>query len=234
LQRAFDQIIHDVALQNLGVVFAVDRGGVVGEDGPTHHGMFDLGYLRLIPNLVCMAPKDKEELEDMLEFAFTISSPVSIRYPKGQAYSLGNREPVKLGKSQVISEGEGVCLLALGSMVKPAAGSLSILKEDGINAGLVNARFIKPLDEDLLKELPRKFNLIVTLEEGSLDCGFGSAVLEFYEKAGIFRKVRVVRIGFPNQFIPGAGRDKLLNVYGLSGPSLAKKINKLLKEDAYA
>ena len=233
LQRAYDQIIHDVALQDLNVVFAVDRAGVVGEDGPTHHGVFDIGYLRLIPKMVCMAPKDKEELEDMLEFSLSLSSPASIRYSKGYAYSLGNREPIKLGKSQVINEGEDVCIVALGSMVKPASECISLLKEDGINASLVNARFIKPLDENLLKKLANKFNLIITVEEGSLNCGFGSAVLEFYEQENLLGRVRVERAGFPDQFIPAGKREKLLDIYGLNALFLAKRIKKLLGDNNY-
>ena len=234
LQRAYDQIIHDVALQDLNVVFAVDRAGVVGEDGPTHHGVFDIGYLRLIPKMVCMAPKDKEELEDMLEFSLSLSSPASIRYSKGYAYSLGNREPIKLGKSQVINEGKDVCIVALGSMVKVASECISILKEDGINASLVNARFIKPLDENLLKKLANKFNLIITVEEGSLNCGFGSAVLEFYGQENLLGRVRVERAGFPDQFIPAGKREKLLDIYGLNALLLAKRIKKLLGDNNYA
>ncbi len=233
LQRAFDQIVHDIALQNLNVVFAVDRAGVVGEDGPTHHGVFDIGYLRLIPNMVCMAPKDKEELEDMVEFSLGLSSPVSIRYPKGEAYSLGDRKPIKLGKSQIISEGEDVCLIALGSMVKTAGECAQLLKKDGLNTYLINARFIKPLDESLLKGLTDKFSLIITLEEGSLDCGFGAAVLEFYEKQGLLNKVKIERVGFPDEFIPAAAREELFRIYNIDAASLAKRIKALLKEDTY-
>ncbi|MFH1519756.1 MAG: 1-deoxy-D-xylulose-5-phosphate synthase [Candidatus Omnitrophota bacterium] len=232
LQRAFDQIIHDVALQDLGVVFAVDRSGVVGEDGPTHHGTFDVGYLRLIPNIVCMAPKDKEELEDMLEFALKLSSPVSIRYPKGEAYSLGPQESISLGKSQIICEGEKLCLIALGSMVKTASECAELLKKEGISVQLINARFIKPLDQDLLKNLADKFSLIITLEESSLDCGFGAAVLEFYEQENLLNKIKVTRVGFPDQFIPAAKREKLFDIYGLNTSSLTVKIKKLLKENA--
>ena len=231
LQRAFDQVIHDVALQELNVVFAVDRGGVVGEDGPTHHGVFDLGYLRLIPNMVCMAPKDKEELEDMLEFSLSLSSPVSIRYPKGHAYSLGKREPIKLGKSQIISEGENVCIIALGAMVKTASECVSLLKEEGVSAFLLNARFIKPLDGKLLKELANRFDLIVTVEEGALNCGFGSAILEFYEKENFLCKTRVIRAGFPDEFIPAGRREKLFDIYGIDAPFLAKRIKKLVEDE---
>ena len=230
LQRSFDQIIHDVALQNLNVIFAIDRAGVVGEDGPTHHGVFDIGYLRMIPNMVCMAPKDKEELQEMLEFATGLDSPVSIRYPKGQAYSLGHKEKVELGKSQMIDVGQDICILAVGSMVKVGLECVKLLKEEGIRASLVNARFIKPLDEELLKSLASQLDLILTLEESSLACGFGSAVLEFYESQGLLDKVELVRAGFPDEFITLAKREKLLSIHGLDAVSLAKEIKARLRE----
>lgn len=230
LQRSFDQIIHDVALQKLGLIFAIDRAGVVGEDGPTHHGVFDLGYLRLIPNMVCMAPKDEEELKDMLEFAFKLDVPVSIRYPKAEAYSLRKRSPIELGKSEVIiNKGKDVCLVALGSMVKVAKECISLLNNKEKEAvSLINARFIKPLDKDLLKNLAKDFPIIITLEDGNLSCGFGSAVLEFFEKEGLLNKTRVIRAGFPDEFIPAAKREELLNIYGLDATSLAERIKKLL------
>jgi 1-deoxy-D-xylulose-5-phosphate synthase len=230
LQRAFDQIIHDVALQNVGVIFALDRAGVVGEDGPTHHGVFDVGYLRLIPNLVCMAPKDKEECEDMLEVAVELDVPVSIRYPKGEAYSLGRREKIEVGKSQVVREGESVCIIALGAMVRVGIESLDLLDKEGISATLVNARFIKPLDEQMLEDVVTKHKLIITLEESSLDCGFGSAVLEFYEKKDLLKKTNLVRLGFPDEFIPHASREKLFQMYGIDAVSVVEKIKKILKK----
>lgn len=231
LQRSFDQIIHDVALQDLGVIFALDRAGVVGEDGPTHHGLFDVGYLRLIPNMVCMAAKDKEELEDMLEFAVKLTHPVSIRFPKGEAYSLGSREKIKLGKAQILCEGRDVCIIAIGSMVKTAKECMFLLEKDNINAMLVNMRFIKPVDEDLLSLLADRFKTIVTLEENNLDCGFGSAVLEFYEKEGLLNKVKLARFGFPDKFITFAGRDELLRMHGLDSYSLTNKIKKILVKE---
>tara|TARA_B100000315_G_C14566055_1_gene583031 strand:- start:472 stop:2346 length:1875 start_codon:yes stop_codon:yes gene_type:complete len=229
LQRSFDQIIHDVALQNLDVIFAIDRAGVVGEDGPTHHGVFDIGYLRMVPNMVCMAPKDKDELEDMLEFAVGLNLPVSIRYPKGQAYSLGSKEKIELGKSQLISAGEDVCLIAVGSMTKTAIECAALLAKAGIRAAVVNTRFIKPLDQALLKNSAGEFNLIVTIEEASLCCGFGSAVLEFYEKEKLLSKVKLIRVGFPDEFITLAKRDKLLDIYELDPSSLAKTIEGALQ-----
>ncbi|MFA5008821.1 MAG: 1-deoxy-D-xylulose-5-phosphate synthase, partial [Candidatus Omnitrophota bacterium] len=231
LQRSFDQIIHDVALQNLGVVFAIDRAGVVGEDGPTHHGVFDVGYLRMIPNMVCMAPKDSRELQDSLEFAFSLNTPCSIRYPKGEAYSLGFDEKISLGKSQIICEGKDVCIIALGSMVKNALDCVSLLKEEGVSAFLVNARFVKPLDEALLKYIGNNFKVIVTLEEASLACGFGSAVAEFFEKVGIFEKGKLIRAGFPDEFVTFAKREELFEIYGLDSHSLANRIKRVLTSE---
>jgi 1-deoxy-D-xylulose-5-phosphate synthase len=224
LQRAFDQIIHDVALQKLNVVFILDRAGVVGEDGPTHHGSFDIGYLRLIPGMICMSPKDSEELEDMLEFALTRDCPVSIRYPKGEAFSLGRREKVVLGRSQVLTQGEDVCILALGPMTQIALQAAELLKKDGIICGVVNARFIKPLDEEMLRLAAEKYKLLITLEDANLDTGFGSAVLEFYEKSGLPQKIKVLRLGFPDQFIISAKREKLFEMYGLDAKAVANKI----------
>ncbi len=231
LQRAFDQIIHDVALQKLNVLFAIDRAGVVGEDGPTHHGVFDIAYLRMIPNMICMAPKDKEELEDMLEFAMGQNNPASIRYSKGEAYSLGFREKVLLGKSQILFEGKDVCIIALGSMAKEAIACVSLLKEEGINACLVNARFIKPLDEELLKYAGNNFKLIITLEEGNLLCGFGSAVAEFYDREEMSEKVKLIRAGFPDEFITFASRTELFKLYGLDAQSLTSRIKHALREE---
>ncbi|MDP2922384.1 MAG: 1-deoxy-D-xylulose-5-phosphate synthase [Candidatus Omnitrophota bacterium] len=231
LQRSFDQIIHDVALQNLPVIFAIDRAGSVGEDGPTHHGMFDIGYLRLIPNMVCMAPKDNQELEDMLEFATHLNSPASIRYPKAENYSLGWKEKVMLGKSQVICEGKDICIIALGSMVKIALESVILLQKAGINISLVNARFIKPLDEELLMYIGNNFKFIITLEEGGIACGFGSAVMEFYEKEAMYEKVKLIRVGFPDEFIPAARREELLRMYGLDAYSLAERLKRLVNQE---
>lgn len=224
LQRAFDQIIHDVALQKLGVVFAVDRAGVVGEDGPTHHGVFDIAYLRAIPEMVSMAPKDKEELEEMLSFAMQLNCPTSIRYPKGEAYSLGYKEKVSLGKAQLIGKGKDVCIIALGSMVKVALEAMPLLEREGIGACVVNARFIKPLDNNLFLSIVKEFPLFVTIEEASLVCGFGSAILEFYEEHDLLDKIKVIRLGLPDKFIPSGNREKLLGLYGLSTSALVKKI----------
>ncbi|MCM8819247.1 MAG: 1-deoxy-D-xylulose-5-phosphate synthase [Candidatus Omnitrophica bacterium] len=233
LQRSFDQIIHDVALQNLGVVFAIDRAGLVGEDGPTHHGVFDIGYTRLIPNLVCMAAKDKEELEDMLEFALKLNLPVSIRYPKDYAYSLNKREKIELGKSQILNEGDDICIIAVGSLVKVAYEVLNLIRDFGISAFLVNARFIKPLDDELLIYIAKRFNIIFTIEEGNLNCGFGSAVLEFYEKEGLLGKIRLIRLGLPDEFIPAGKREELLKMYGLDAKRISERIKKTIYKENF-
>ncbi|UCC95681.1 MAG: 1-deoxy-D-xylulose-5-phosphate synthase, partial [Candidatus Omnitrophota bacterium] len=234
LQRSFDQILHDVALQNLGVIFALDRAGLVGEDGPTHHGVFDCGYLRLIPNMVSMAPKDTQELEEMLEFALELNSPVSLRFPKGEAYTLSaedKSQKIQLGKAEIMHEGKDICIVAVGSMVKVGLESVLLLKEEGIGALLVNARFIKPLDEELFHYVANNFKLIITLEEGSLHCGFGSALLEMYEGAGFLDKVKVIRAGLPDEFIPHGARSVLLKLYGLDAHSLAERIRRALKTE---
>ncbi|MDD3297055.1 MAG: 1-deoxy-D-xylulose-5-phosphate synthase [Candidatus Omnitrophica bacterium] len=229
LQRALDQIIHDVALQNLPVIFAIDRAGVVGQDGPTHHGVFDIGYLRLIPNMVCMAPKDKEELEDMLELALGINHPVSIRYPKGEAYNFNKRSPIELGKSQVLAQGRDVCILALGSMVKTAYECGDLLAKAGVSYSLVNARFIKPLDKELLKDLAKEFDLIAILEDGNIACGFTSAVLEFLEQEQLLNKTNIITAGFPDEFIPAAAREELFKMYEMDAVSLTRRIERSLK-----
>lgn len=230
LQRGFDQIVHDVALQNLPVVFAIDRAGLVGEDGPTHHGVFDVGYLRLIPNMVCMAPKDKPELERMLDLALSLGCPVSIRYPKDNSFSLDDNADIRLGRGQVICEGDDICIVALGSMVKTGLECVSLLKKEGIKAGLINARFIKPLDKELLTRVAREYGTVITLEESGLAAGFGSAVLELYEEEGLLEKTKLVRAGIPDDFILHAKRDKLLEMLGLNATALTQRIHAIVKE----
>jgi len=231
LQRSFDQIIHDIALQKLPVVFCIDRAGFVGEDGPTHHGVFDISYLRMIPHMVCMAPKDKPELEDMLEFSLHLDLPSSIRYPKGEVYTLRGKEKIVLGKAQVLNEGKDICVIALGSMVKEAHEAVNFLKRKDIDIFLVNARFIKPLDEELLKFIGDNFKLIITIEEGVLAGGFGSAVLEFYESIDYLDKIKIKRIGIPDKFSTFANRRQLLKLHELDSDSISNKITNILREE---
>jgi 1-deoxy-D-xylulose-5-phosphate synthase len=224
LQRAYDQIIEEAALQNCAVIFALDRAGIVGEDGVTHQGIFDIAFLRNIPNLVIMAPSDGSELERMLEFAVGLDKPVAIRYPKSvcPAAPLPG-SPVELGKSEVLKEGKDFTIIALGSMVEVAYRAVEILNKEGLSATLINARFVKPLDSILLKNICAKARFIFTVEEGVLEGGFGSAVSEMLEKP-------IVRMGLPNQFIAHGKRDFLLEKYNLSKEGIASQIRMALKK----
>ena len=233
LQRAYDQIMQDVCLQNLKVVFILDRAGLVGEDGPTHHGNFDIAYLRTIPRLIITAPKDKEELEDFLEFSLNVNGPISIRFPKDESFSLNKRTPIKLGKAEILKEGKDIALLCVGVMCKYVFEILEELKSKGISPLVVNMRFINPLDEDLLLKIAKEFKLIITLEEGILDGGFGSAVLEFYEKKDLLEKINIKRIGLKKDFITFGKRDELLELNGLKAKPLLNQILKFLKETIY-
>ncbi|MBD3263616.1 MAG: 1-deoxy-D-xylulose-5-phosphate synthase [Candidatus Omnitrophica bacterium] len=230
LQRAFDQIIHDVALQDLGVIFAIDRAGLVGEDGPTHHGVFDIGYLRMIPNMVCMAPKDARELEDMLEMAAELKHPVSIRYPRGESFYLESKNKLEFGKAEILRDGEDFCIIALGTVSKAALECADNFQREGLNPCLVNARFIKPLDEEMLREIAERFSLVITLEEGNLAGGFGDGVLEFYEKENMLQKVEIFRIGLPDEFIPAGEKNSLYRIYALEGNSLFLRIKQILQQ----
>jgi 1-deoxy-D-xylulose-5-phosphate synthase len=225
LQRAYDQIIEDVALQNLGVVFAIDRAGIVGEDGVTHQGLFDIAFLRSIPNLVLMAPKNGEELEKMLEFAIGLDMPVAIRYPRACSpcgpLSVSNLE---MGKAEVLKEGKDFAIIALGSMVVPALEAMELLQKQGLSGSLINARFVKPLDKDLFKAIARKTKLIFTVEEGIIDAGFGSAVSEAISAA-------VTRIGLPCEFVPHGKRELLLDKYGLSAEGICGKIREAVESN---
>jgi len=225
LQRAYDQLIEDIALQNLGVVFAIDRAGIVGEDGATHQGLFDICYLRSIPNLVVMSPKDTRELEEMLEFAVNSALPVAIRYPKDKSQSQATTSTqaykIEMGKAEVLSKGKDFALIALGSMVGPAEVAMRMLEEERLSGTLVNARFAKPLDEALFKDLSLRTKAIFTLEEGIVKGGFGSAVSEFIDKP-------VERIGLPCEFIPQGKREVLLEKYGLTAEAIASKIRQKL------
>ncbi len=215
MQRGYDQIIHDVCLQNLPVVFCLDRAGLVGEDGPTHHGLFDIAYLRNIPNLTVMAPASPAELQSMLEFVLTLNGPAAIRYPKGSSSLIGPKTPINLGKSEVLRQGRDIVIFALGSMVEMALETAELLSEKKIEATVINARFIKPLDEELISELCGRTKRIVTMEEGVLEGGFGSAVLEFIERASI-KGVKTRRIGLPTRFIEHGRRSQLFSKYNLT------------------
>ncbi len=226
LQRAYDQIIHDVCLQKLPVVFCLDRAGLSGEDGPTHHGVFDICYLRHIPGIVLMAPRDGLELEKMLEFSVDLNNPCAIRYPKGSSFSHlsgSTFSEIKLGKSEKLREGKNLTIIAVGSMTSVAIKTADLLSDDGIEAGVINARFIKPIDSEMLEEVSKKTKNIVIIEEGVAEAGFGSAVLEFFERENI-SGIKVKRIGLPDQFIEHGGRLELLKKYHMTADEIADTI----------
>ncbi len=224
LQRGYDQIIHDICLQGLPVVFCLDRAGLSGEDGATHHGSFDIAYLRHIPNLVFMAPSTPAELQAMLKLAVTLNGPVAIRYPKGSTLVQGSSSaPIETGKAEVLKKGEDVAIIAIGSMVETAMETAVLLAGKKVNATVVNARFIKPLDEALLRDICRGIKKIVTIEEGVLDGGFGSAVLEFLERESV-GGIKVRRFGLPDKFIEHGKRSELFSKYNLTPQAICDVI----------
>jgi 1-deoxy-D-xylulose-5-phosphate synthase len=234
LQRAFDQIIHDVALQKLPVVLAIDRSGLVGEDGPTHHGSFDLSYLNLIPDLVIASPKNGQELRNLLYTATRQNEfPFVIRYPRDLAPDEtdlnASFEKIDIGSWEVIHWGEKILLLAVGSMVQESIGTLSTLKKYKLNPTLVNCRFIKPIDGSLLSELLDTHQLVFTIEENSLQGGFGQKISSFVMSGGYARKISLHHQGLPDQFITHGERHLLLDQVGLSADQIAKWIVSALK-----
>ncbi len=224
LQRAYDQILHDVCLQKLHVIFAIDRAGIVGSDGETHQGIFDISYLMTIPNLVLMAPKNKWELADMLTFAFDFDGPIAIRYPRGMAYD-GLKEfraPVVLGRSEILYDETDIALLAYGSMVKTALAVREQLKELHYQCTLINARFAKPLDEELLLSLSADHKLLVTLEENVITGGFGQQVTQFLTDTG--QPIRVLQAAIPDRFVEQGSPAKLKEEVGLDASFIVKRI----------
>ncbi|HEY2847972.1 MAG TPA: 1-deoxy-D-xylulose-5-phosphate synthase, partial [Pyrinomonadaceae bacterium] len=204
LQRAFDQVIHDVCLQDLDVTIAMDRAGIVGADGPTHHGLLDIAYLRGYPNIILMAPKDEGELRDMMLTAVEHPGPAALRYPRGNGHGVDISQPpqkLEIGKAEVLTEGSDIAILAYGEMVYPAVEAAYELTKDGIHASVINARFVKPLDEELMIEIANSHTLILTCEDAYLAGGFGSAVMELLEKKGLLQKVRVVRLGVTDEIV---------------------------------
>lgn len=232
LQRGFDQIIHDVSLQKLHVVFALDRAGLVGADGPTHHGTFDLSYLRLIPNMVIMAPKDEAELRNMLFTAVEYKKgPVALRYPRGSAIGVELKEEFELlpvGKAEVIQEGSDVAILAVGNMVQFSLAAAEKLKVDGINTQVVNMRFIKPMDNELLDEVANKFNKIVTVEENSIAGGFGSGVIEYFADKNY--KSDIKRLGLPDKFVDHGTQAELYEILGIDADGIYKNVKTFFEE----
>lgn len=225
LQRAYDQIIHDVCMQNLNVIFAIDRAGIVGSDGETHQGVFDITYLRHIPNLTIMSPKDGRELGDMLRLAVTLNGPVAIRYPRGNAKKYDYPEiPLEYGKSELIQEGEDGVIISEGNMFSIALEVCSRLKKANKNYTLINARFLKPLDEKILLSLSERFDRLYTLEDNVVSGGFGSSILEFYSRNGIKMDVRL--LGYDDSFIPHGEKEELYLLKNMDSESIFEKIMK--------
>jgi 1-deoxy-D-xylulose-5-phosphate synthase len=226
LQRAIDQIIHDVCLQNLPVIFAIDRGGLVGEDGKTHQGTFDLSYLSFIPNLVLASPKDENELQHLLNTAVRANRPFAIRYPRGSGSSVQLGEvwqELPVGKGEVLREGEDVGILAIGVTVAPTIEAAQRLAEKGIECTVVNARFVKPLDSSLILEVARRTKRVVTVEENALRGGFGSAVVELLDGSHI-TDLRVERIGLPDEFVEHGSQGVLRAKYNLDSDGIAQRV----------
>ncbi len=233
LQRAYDQVFHDVCLQNLPVTFALDRGGVVGSDGPTHHGAFDISYLRHLPNITLMAPKDENELQHMLATSINLGGPVAVRYPRGNGYGVPLDQKltqIQIGRSELLRQGSQAAVLALGTMVRPALEAAQSLEtEVGVSLAVVNARFVKPLDVELILELAKKHGCLITVEENVLQGGFGTAVLELLEEHGL-SGVRVLRLGYPDSYIPQAEQDELRAMLGLDTAGIAASIRVFLAQ----
>jgi len=218
LQRSYDQIIHDVALQNLPVVFAIDRGGIVGADGATHNGLFDYSYLRHIPNMVVMAPKDENELRHLLKTAVEAGRPASVRYPRGAGYGVDMSEEIRsieIGKGEILRTGSDLTIVAAGSMVYPAVEAAENLAGQGIDAEVINARFIKPLDAELILSSVKKTGGLITVEENRLQGGFGSAVIEMLEERRMLSGISIKRLGVADIFLEHGSRDILMKEVGI-------------------
>ena len=235
LQRAFDQIVHDVCIQNLNVKFCMDRGGIVGGDGPTHHGLLDIAYLRAVPNMIVMAPKDEGEMRDMMRTMLEHEGPAAMRYPRGNGVGADiQREPelLEIGKAEIMRDGEGggeIAIVAYGAMVHPAVRAAEQLAKEGIEATVVNARFVKPLDSGLLLALAHTKRLIVTVEEAYLAGGFGSAVMELLEENGLLDQLKLVRMGVPDRIITHGDPKLLLAKYGLDADGIYTRVKECVE-----
>jgi 1-deoxy-D-xylulose-5-phosphate synthase len=225
LQRAFDQVLHDVCLPNLPVVFALDRSGIVGEDGKTHQGTFDLSYLGLMPNMIVCAPKDGNELQNLLYTAIDTEHPMAIRYPRGHAVDIhlsNELHHLPIGKAEVLKQGEDVIIIGIGSTVMPSLEAAEHLALHGVDAAVINARFAKPLDTELILDVADRVKKMVIVEENVLSGGFGSAVLEMLETAAA-SAVKVKRLGIPDEFVTHGKQDLLRSLYHLDAPGIAKE-----------
>ena len=235
LQRSYDQIFQEVALQNLPVTFMLDRAGLTGPDGPTHHGVFDLGYLRIFPNMTVMAPGDGDDLKAMVEFAITHDGPVSIRYPKSKADFIKPQEestgraPIELGKAEVLSKGSDGTILCCGTLLSECCEAAANLAESGLSVGVVNARFVKPIDEDLIKKIAEESEFVVTVEEASLAGGFGSAVLECLNQTQL-PQPKIARLGIPDRFVEHGESKELHADLGLDAVGVANTCLQLARQ----
>ena len=231
LQRAYDQVIHDVCIQNLPVTFVLDRAGLVGADGPTHHGVFDYAYLRSLPNMVAMAPKDEDELQHMVSTAVEYEDgPIAFRYPRGAGIGVPMQkesQALPIGKGEVLREGEDLLIVAIGNRVYPAVEAADVLADFGISVAVVNARFVKPLDEELIVPLAERIGRVITIEDGVLMGGFGSAVLEALAHRGI-QGVQVRRLGIPDQFIEHGDVKTLYSLCGCDEEAVVREGRKLV------
>ncbi len=230
LQRGFDQVLHDVCLQNLPVTFALDRAGIVGADGPTHHGLYDLSFLRCMPNIVIMAPKDENELRRMLLTAIYCNRPATLRYPRGSALGVPLEDPITplpIGKGELLREGDDILLVALGTMVNPALQTANRLSQDGISCAVINARFVKPLDEEMLATWSNRCARIAIIEEGCAPGGFSSAVTEFLADAGIQRPI--LRCALADHLIQHGDQNRLLEEEGLGPESLHARLRSFIR-----
>jgi len=234
LQRAYDQVLQDVALQNLPVVFALDRGGIVGEDGPTHQGLFDFSYLRHIPNLIIMAPKDEGELQKMMKTAMECPQPVAFRYPRGKGEGV-RRNPVlqtiEIGRGEVLREGGDMLILAIGTTVHPSVRAAERLEASGIHAAVINSRFLKPLDGNLIAEWARKTGKVLTVEENVLQGGFGSAVLELLQEKSL-SSVQVKRLGIPDLFVEHGPSTLLRTKYGIDEAGIYRSAKEMVENES--
>ena len=231
LQRAYDQVLHDVCLQKLPVVFAMDRGGVVGDDGPTHHGLFDFSYLRPIPNIIVMACKDENELQQMLKTAVECGCPASVRYPRGEGVGV-SLDPVpsslEIGKGEIVREGGDIAIIAIGSTVYPSLAAAETLQQEGISATVINSRFVKPLDRTLLSDTASALKKVVIVEENVLMGGFGSAVLELFEEMEL-TNISVKRLGITDEFVEHATQAELRRQYGIDEEGIAEAARRLME-----
>jgi 1-deoxy-D-xylulose-5-phosphate synthase len=235
LQRAYDQLLHDICLQNLHVVFALDRAGIVGEDGPTHSGIYDLSYLRHLPHMVVAAPKDENELRHLLKTALCHSGPFTVRYPRGPGQGVKwDEEPkcLEIGKAEVLQEGREILLLAIGSMVHPSLQAARHLREkEGIEAAVVNARFLKPLDLCLIREMAQRTGKVLTVEENVLLGGFGSSVLEgLADSKADLAGLEIERMGLPDTVIAQGTMQGVRAKYGLCWEAIADQARRMIRE----